>query len=939
MKNLHNPKWLFIVNTVPVIILFIIAFGQYEVIESLLPKESRTIWQQFALALLALSAINVIYSSYCLFKKKNISIVYSIFTLIAYTIYLYIYVDKNGELIPFSIPQWMITSDVVFYPGTFLMPTLIHALLAIVVVSIPKGKKTNAWMNFLYGLCFPLLTYLFVQIILPHWQMPGFNYNYHVAVVFFIAITILFLFFISRGVFILINSRSGSLAKYSLIWNIIIGIVLPLTGLLVNNGVLFGRNSFAGASPFGNFSDITFYFIALINGIALCTPKFEDLTYRLIRFLTLLVCLPYTLYFFFIFLPFLPLSIVAIIFIGVGFLMLAPLLLFIVQVSDLSSEYSFFSQKYGTKKINSSVITCVLLIPLIIIFSYLRDKHILNNALSYVYDNDYQNEKKIDKTSLANTLEVIKQHKGRSRSSTSTKYLPFLTSFYNWLVLDNMILSDAKIASLEQIFYGQNSNLSPITNREIKTARIKSLNVTSQYYIKQKYWESTLDLDLQNDSSSRFGIYETNFSLPEGCWISDYYLYVGNKKEMGILAEKKSALWIFNQIRTVNQDPGLLYYLSGNRIAFKVFPFNQNEIRKTGITFIHKEPFVLNIDSNQVALGNQSVPLMDGIYTTENAIYIPSHEKDKLPLVQRKPIYHFLIDASKDKKQLIASYKNRIENYLIKNKIDRKNVKINFTNTYSTSLDFTPDWKMKLENQNFEGGYYLDRTIRQILLNAHNNLSNTYPVIITVTDEIKNAVILKEFADIQAAFPESSSFFELDKNGEIWEHSLINNPLQTLAKVKQIPTDLRVFAWPNANRPVSYLANNNLPSIVVKSVNISKKEAPKKTWEAGLNMQALWLDMNLKPNVGEESHLALIKESMQHQIMSPITSFIVVENEAQKKALKKKQEQILNGNKNLDTDEDTQSMSEPNLFLLLGLITLVAVLKQRKFFISTVNNN
>ena len=127
MKNLHNPKWLFIVNTVPVLILFIIALVEYEVIESLLPKESRTLWQQFALALLALSAINVIYSSYCLFKKKNISIVYSIFTLIAYTIYLYIYVDKNGELIPFSIPQWMITSDVLFYPGTFLMTRLIHA--------------------------------------------------------------------------------------------------------------------------------------------------------------------------------------------------------------------------------------------------------------------------------------------------------------------------------------------------------------------------------------------------------------------------------------------------------------------------------------------------------------------------------------------------------------------------------------------------------------------------------------------------------------------------------------------------------------------------------------------------------------------------------------------------------------------------------------------
>lgn len=938
MKNLLNAKWLFIVNTIPVVLLFTIAFGQYDVIESLLSKPARIMWQQFAIVLLILSTANVVYAIYCLRKKKNISIIFSLFSLISYIIYLYIYVNKSGELMPFSVPQWMITSDVVYYPGTFLMPTLIHALLVIVAVSIPKRKKSNAWLNFLYGLCFPLLTYLFVQITLPLWQMPESKYNYHVFVVLFIAITVLFLFFISRGVFILVNSRSSTLAKYNLLWKIIIAVILPLTGLLVNNGVLFGKNSFAGSSPFGNFSDITFYAIALINGITLCVPKFKNETYRLARFLILLVCFPYVLYFFFIFLPFLPLSIVAIILVGVGFLMLAPLLIFIVQASDLYAEYSFFSEKYHTKKINLSIVVCLSLIPTIITLSYLRDKHILNNALSYVYDNDYRNEKKIDKRSLANTLDVIKQHKGRSRSLNSDEYLPFLTSFYNWLVLNNMILSDAKIATLEQIFYGQNANLNPIINRETKTARINSLNVESKYNIKRKYWESTLNLTLQNDSSSRFGTYETDFSLPEGCWVSDYYLYVGNKKEMGILAEKKSALWIFNQIRNVNQDPGLLYYLSGNRIAFKVFPLNKNETRKTGITFIHKEPFVLNIDTHKVTLGNHAFPVEQDIYTTKNAIYIPSDEKAKLPLVKRKPIYHFIIDVSKNNKQLIACYSSRIENYLSNNRIDEKDVTINFTNSYSTSFDFTTDWRNKLKDQNFEGGYYLDRAIRQTLLNSYNNQNTTYPVIITVTNHIKDAVILKDFADIQAAFPENSSFFELDKNGKIWKHSLITNPKQTLAEVMQIPTDVSVFAWPNANKPIAYLANNNSPSIIIKSSIIKAQEDPKKTWEAGLNIYASWLAMNLNPKAGNESHLELIKESMRHQIMSPLTSFIVVENEAQKKALKRKQEQILKGNKNLDTDEDTQSMSEPNLFLLLGLIALgIGVKKTKIIFVTKVN--
>jgi hypothetical protein len=244
------------------------------------------------------------------------------------------------------------------------------------------------------------------------------------------------------------------------------------------------------------------------------------------------------------------------------------------------------------------------------------------------------------------------------------------------------------------------------------------------------------------------------------------------------------------------------------------------------------------------------------------------------------------------------------------------------------------DWKTQYKNQSFEGGFYLDRAIRTTLFNAYKNKSKTYPVIVVVTDTIQNAVLDKDFADLKFTFPESDLFFNLDKNGNLKGHSLTENPL------KELPETLRecmfcetVLEYKLSDNSIVYLPNNNEPSIILKKdeFEVNDTEIQEKNWKSALIMQGQWNSQILHPETSDKEWLNLVKYSFISKVMTPVTSYLVVENEAQKAMLKKKQEQVLSGNKSLDLGEDAQRMSEPSLILLIILLgTIIWLREERK---------
>lgn len=927
MQNLLNPKWIVIINTLPIVVLLFIFFGEFSIIESLLEEENISLWKSFARVLILLASLNFIYALLLIIKKKEVSLYYAIIALLCYIPFIYLYGYYSSDIIPFTIPRWMLSGDLTLYVGTFLMPTLAYALFILVITfTSSKEKEYKAWKNFLIAIGVPIVWYLFLQVILPLWQPVYSEYYEHTLLICLITGTLVFLFFLIRGFFILGTKKSAALKKYQYYWKIPISIILPLLGLLVNNGHLFGVFGNGNSGVFGDFNSAWFYILAIVNGILICLPNLEKRNYRLLLIIGRSITLAFTLYFFIVFLPFLPVSVIAIIALGTGFLILTPLILFIIHINQLSKDIHFLKGHFSKKVIWGISILGFLVIPFFITIQYIQDRNTLHQTLDYIYSPDYSKSYDINLKSLRKTLSVVQAHKGRSTDFIFGQQQPYLSSYFRWLVLDNLTLSNTKINTIERIFFNEEKLFFRPENIRNKDVSITDIATTSSFDSSQKVWKSWIDLEITNASQIALKEYATTITLPEGAWISDYYLYVGDKKEMGILAEKKSAMWVFSNIRNENRDPGILYYLTGNKVAFRVFPFAQKEVRRTGIELLHKEPIQLSIDGHSLQLGNQQSNQTSS-FENEHVAYVSSQEKKDLKKVQRTPYFHFITDISDKKESAVLI--DQIENIIKKHPSLSKNAKISYTNHYVHTESLGQDWKQRLETQNYKGGFYIDRAIKSVLYNSYKAKEDTYPIIVVITDDIQQAVFDKDFSDWKFTFPESDVFYTV-KDEQLAPHSLVSNPKRPIEGDSPLIFNHSTLQYTSKDNTTTYLRNDSLPAVILKKdlFRIPFEEIKNKEWLSALMLETSWMSQTLHPEISEEEWLTLVKSSFKSRIMTPVTSYLVVENEAQKAILMKKQQQALSGKKSLDLGEDTQRMSEPSIFLVA--ILLGSILWYRK---------
>ena len=784
MRTLLNPRWILILNTLPIVLIILLFGYQFELIKVFLADTSIQQWKFTASLVAGLVCFSGMVALYHIYGKKLLTPLYALICLLVYTAFLYYFSENIRTLIPRSVPNWKIIDDTFVLLSTALMPTLAHALLILIIWLTPEKKEYSGFLNFLMSLMVPAIWYVFNQIISPLWNPTPTRSGTHTLMILAFVVVVIFMFFLVRSFYIVISRWANYSDEVKNTYFVLFTFVFPIAGLLLNSTLLI----------FGNFSSPWFYALAVLNSIFLCLHT-DNIKWRLLLLLGKSITLPFSVYFFLLFLPYLPLSLVAVVLLGIGLLMLTPLILFPIHINSIQKDLVFLSKSISKKYLYLLVLIGCLSIPLILTINYLGHKQNLHKALNHLYHSDYSQPISIDKSNLKQTLDAVRGNNMRSQRILGVATnAPYIGVYYNWLVLDNLSLSREKIERMENIFLGiqkekNNFRRRPFVQRK-DAIELSNYKVTSQFDAQQGAYKSWVDLELTNQSNRNNAEYTTTIELPTGAWISDYYLYVGDRKDYGLLSEKRAATWIYTSIRNIRKDPGILYYLGGNNIRFKVFPFSKDEVRKTGFEIIHKEPFKLEIDGKARQLGNKNSDTYG--FENENILYLTSTEKSQLNKTVRAPYFHYIVDSSAGAD--VEYQLKKIDNFIASQSRYTNHKKITFADldhhTTSSIASAREAWQNLEPIQSREAGFFIDRAIKKILFESYKENTSSYPIIVVATDKDQLDIPIVDTRDWAFTLPEGVDYYMLNYECDLYRHSclLYTSPSPRDATLSRMPS-------------------------------------------------------------------------------------------------------------------------------------------------------
>jgi hypothetical protein len=865
--------------------------------------------------------------------------------------YLWFAVASMDHILPQNVRSWLYPETQFLYNQfAFAMLPLFWGILRLAGARAAAGFGRAISMSTGIAVGTPLLLYL-VFNALTSIRSSSFStvifasMTVVAGIVMFVAVCRSILLFGRR-----INTW-GPLAERIAI--LLVGLALPIGGLLLNRSIPFPTD----------FQAWEVYALVIANCGILLLASFKYAEWPRGSLYLLSATLPFSLYFFIVFLPFIPLSVIAVIALGTGFLVLTPILLFVLHLSLFNKARLRIAGLRRERRVLAGCALAALLLPGFFTLRGLADQIALSSALNYVYQPSIETGQT---TYPANRLNLRRALNNHRKYKNGISY-PLLSPFYSWLVFDNLVLPDDKMERLEKTFFGKaglNSNNDPLStpwslsgggsvrnrsrmprSREVShTVALQHLSVGVSS-AGQGLTTMTLTFTLQN-TGTQPAEYAQSLPLPAGVYVSGFRLHINGKPVPGRITEKKTALWVYTMIRdSERRDPGLLFYNGADSLELRVFPVMTQQPSVVEIDFLvpveTSELQVIPMTDPVEVLRQAGALIRPTVALTEGGVVVAgASSQPALRAVARETYLHLIVDRSA-KTAFNGSLGYAITT-LQKSFPKAKHARVTLANyelvnavEALTPLDDLANGNANILDERLlkAGGFSLDRALaeairqhRDLDLNrpAADGLPPPRPIFVVLGDSEETRPLSLEFASQWSEFLPQLSIYQFSSAGvpRLIEgpSSEAEMPLLRMAGTVRPVVANRITVFPSSVGPavIEYF-DPNLNQWRPLGEQVTHKTDQ---WSQAVALQLEQASQSRSPGDSDQGLKDLVKMSRETGILIPSTSYIVVENAAQWQMLEASERQKLGQNSAL-TFRETPSPSV--LALIMGFLGYIAL--------------
>lgn len=843
----------------------------------------------------------------------------------------------DSRVVPASVSAWIVPpGQLLYHQWVFLSPALFLSLVGL--ANFPSGTS-RAWdlgRSTLTATIIPVFWYL-GMVTLEGFRLPGL-----VIVAILVGLGLVCLGAFLRALTIVYTWADRGTAASRAGLALVCGLIGPLAGLALNARIAFPAD----------FQSAAIYALAVANGLVLMLPVTNHAALDRLVWFARCALFPFTAYFFFVFLPFLPLAIPAMAFFGAGFLILAPTALMIVH-SRLVIEPLLldFRDGWGFRSVLLALAAATLL-PAGIVIPAWRDRAALREGIAYIFQPDRSSAAPFsgNRPALRRALEGLRDQK-------TSAYRPFLSEFYEASVFNGMTLSDAKMQTLHRAFFGAELPMPPsdgmlaFRNRRRMNPSLDSretapfprdvrlVETTTSSRQEDGCTVTTVNLALRNASTLQ-SEYVTTIHVPPGTLVSGYWLDVGTERVPGRIFEKSSAFWVYRMIRDVTRrDPGIVTYTSPTTLELRVFPFAGNETRTTALEFLTPPGW-----NGTLRIGERSIPVTsaaEGLAwiadTTRSRLLVPADAAHSLPVTQRLPYLHFVVDrsgsSSLDPAQAVRAMRAVLADFpgVRWIRVTTANFNLSELTPSLWPVDRIDALAERPESEWLprEGGFLRDRAIQHALLRFHESWSASLPAeplfwhvpaIVVLAGSKAEPLTEGNLGAFAHLCPDMDAFWTRTPDGALRAVAWDGNPAR---RPGQSPAPLVVFRAGNrlgacrADRGPSTVDFQTLDgSEGVRVFDPATRSFGSVTYLLTVPRSSRYargvgalLDEAAHRETSSRSGLKLrdvVQASRDAAVLTPSTSYIVVENSAQWEALRRAESRLLKSGEALDFMESPE---------------------------------